>query len=55
MNNFIIYLKPPFSRAWIPEIVVPPGEQTLSLRTAGCSLVSKTISAAPNNVCAANL
>lgn len=48
------YLTPLLSKAWIPVIVVPPGEQTSSLRAPGCFPVSNTILAAPRTVCAAN-
>ena len=37
------------------SIVVPPGEQTLSLSTPGWVPVSSTIFAAPSTACAANV
>lgn len=36
-------------------MVVPPGEQTSSLRTSGCFPVSRTILAAPSTDCAASV
>ena len=45
---------PPFSSAYMPSMVVPPGEQTASLSAPGCSPVSCTILAAPMSVCAAS-
>lgn len=44
----------PFSKAWTPVIVVPPGEHTSSFNWIGCLPVSSTVLAAPSNVCAAN-
>ena len=41
---------PPFSSAYMPSIVVPPGEHTASFNLPGCSPVSSTILAAPTSV-----
>ena len=43
------------SSVFTPTIVLPPGEQTISLSSPGCLPVSSTILAAPNTVCAASL
>ncbi len=46
--------RPRSSAALTPSMVVPPGEQTSSLRTSGCLPVSRTILAAPSIDCAAS-
>ena len=40
-------LKPDFSSVLTPWIVLPPGEQTLSLRVPGCCSVCNSVSAVP--------
>jgi hypothetical protein len=42
--------KPFFSKVLTASMVVPPGEQTLSLKSAGCSPLSITSLAAPKTV-----
>ena len=46
---------PRSSRVLTPSMVVPPGEQTSSLRTSGCFPVSRTILAAPSMDWAASI
>lgn len=46
-------LKPVFSSSTTPAIVVPPGDVTWFLSSAGNFPVSSTIAAEPNTVCAA--
>ena len=50
-----LLLKPEASSAATAAMVVPPGEQTLSLRTPGCSPVSRTILAEPKTAWATNV
>ena len=51
VHSFIAFIKellnPPLSNSATARMVVPPGEQTASLRRAGCSPVSSTIFALP--------
>src|SRR5499425_1145843 len=46
---------PPSSRAAIPAMVVPPGEETMSLSCPGWTPVSRTSRAEPSTVCAARV
>ena len=50
-----VFLNPFFSRSITASIVVPPGEQTSSLRTPGCFPVSNANFAEPNIDCSASL
>jgi len=47
--------RPRSSSVLTPSMVVPPGEQTSSLRTSGCLPVSRTILAAPSMDWAASI
>src|SRR5215510_1175243 len=46
---------PPSSRAAMPAMVVPPGDETMSLSWPGCTPVSSTRRAEPSTVCAARV
>ena len=45
--------KEPSSKAAMPAMVVPPGEQTMSFSSPGCLPLSRTIDAEPKTVWAA--